>query len=154
MRRLALAGMIVSLMVTSGTSASAANIEKLEAQVSGSTTGVSSFGSCPNGQFRSEMTGTYVTQAGGTGSYRIDVCLFAGGAPVFTITSGTFTITTPKGATLTGTVTGVGNASFIDDELTVTGGTRQFKHVSGSIDWDANGATPNFGTFTASFERR
>jgi hypothetical protein len=81
------------------------------------------------------------------------VCLAFGGI-VFTITSGAFTITTPKGATLTGVVTGVGNATFIDDTLTVTGGTRQFKHVSGTIEWDSSGGSSNVGTFSASFERR
>jgi hypothetical protein len=110
MRRFVVAAIVVIGFSTCiAAPASGAPLAKLEAHVTGVTTGVSSFTACPNGDLRSDMTGTYVTLDGRTGSYHIDVCLAFGGI-VFTITSGAFTITTPKGATLTGVVTGVGNA--------------------------------------------
>ena len=47
--------------------------------------------------------------------------------------TGNFDITTARGATLTGTLVGAENADTIEQALTITGGTKRFRHASGCL---------------------
>ena len=75
--------------------------------------------------------GTYVTSRGRVGRYYFDQCE-AGGYPTYN-ESGTFLITTPQGATVTGTFSYPFDERFNPPtkySLNVTGGTRRYRQVT------------------------
>jgi hypothetical protein len=73
--------------------------------------------------------------------------------------SSTFTITSRTGATLSGTIVGTATSSSFSNTYTVTGGTRQFRNVSGTILATATfslggpGLTDIEGTYVAQLHR-
>jgi hypothetical protein len=70
----------------------------------------------------------------GRGAFHIATCVMIEGAGF--AYAGTFSLTTPHGATVSGTVTGTTNATptaSLDLILTPHEGTREFKRVSGGI---------------------
>jgi hypothetical protein len=79
---------------------------------------------------------TYET-SGGTGTLQIDACVEVEGETNYAY-DGTFTLTTPRGATLIGAMTGTLEPQFIpvpfDAVLTAQTGTRELRRVTGSID--------------------
>jgi hypothetical protein len=93
---------------------------------------------------RQVFDATYDAQAGGAGTFRIDNCVLqpAPDVPQVFPEEGSFVLTTPNGATLTGLVTGT--VSFgdppegarLDFTLVVTDGTEQFQDATGTIALD------------------
>ena len=63
----------------------------------------------------------------------LDICIDVSTDPF--IVTGTFVSTYGNGATLTGTILGVATPSDFSGTETVTGGTGQFSHVTGTIDY-------------------
>jgi hypothetical protein len=90
-----------------------------------------------------------------SGTVAIDSCVDTSGPQPWAI-SATFVFTARNGARLSGTLEGVvrsiPNGFAFDDVFTVTGGTRQFTHVTGTIDVSATATTGPLlavaGTFT------
>ena len=87
------------------------------------------------------------------GSLFIEGCVDTAAVPGgFAYESGTFTLTTRTGAILTGTVSG--EVFPLDLTLTVTDGTRRFRHVSGTIAVEGTLNPDNTtGTLTGSLRR-
>jgi hypothetical protein len=75
---------------------------------------------------------TYTVDAHHTGSLHVDGCVDFTATFDFTY-AGTFVLTAPNGATLTGTATGDDAAAGIHMTLTVAHGTKNFTHVTGTI---------------------
>jgi hypothetical protein len=107
------------------------------------------------------LDGTYQTQKGQSGSFHIDVCPTF--SPEGSQAVGTFTLTSPNGATLTGAVTGVYDISAppsfpFEFTLTAATGTKDLKHATGTIlidglwQFDSN-PSPISGTLAGSLER-
>jgi hypothetical protein len=105
---------------------------------------------------------TYDAEAGGAGTFHIDNCVLLPTPedPAFPV-DGSFVLTAPSGATLTGTVTGTvlfdaSGAAQLDFTLTVTGGTGQFQDVTGTIaldgTWDGNNPGTISGTLVGSLQ--
>jgi len=90
-----------------------------------------------------------------SGTVAIDSCVDTSGLQPWAI-SATFVFTARNGARLSGTLEGlvrsIPNGFAFDDVFTVTGGTRQFTRVTGTIDVSATAATGPLlavaGTFT------
>jgi hypothetical protein len=90
-----------------------------------------------------------------SGTVAIDSCVDTSGLQPWTI-SATFVFTARNGARLSGTLEGlvrsIPNGYAFDDVFTVTGGTRQFTRVTGTIDVGATAAGGPLltvaGTFT------
>jgi hypothetical protein len=133
----------------------------LNREVSGPFTGTTVFDfSTPRCSFVHQVfDATYQAEAGGSGTFHIDTCvsdaLVDGAFPV----DGSFVLTTPSGATLTGSVTGrvFGGPPQLDFTLTVTGGTGQFQGVTGTVGldgtWDANNPGAIAGTLVGSLQQ-
>jgi hypothetical protein len=135
----------------------------LNREVSGPFSGSTSFdfftGGCSF--IHQTLDGSYETQKGQSGSIHIDVCpaFSPGGAEAF----GTFTLTTPHGGNLTGTVTGVYDTSAppsIPFEFTLRAatGTKNLEHATGAILMDGLWQfdalpSPISGTLAGSLER-
>ncbi len=108
----------------------------LNRAVSGPYTGTQTFDFVTGGcTFVHQMFDATYAGDGGQGSFHIDTCVTINGSSFDY--AGTFVVTTPHGATLTGTVTGFTDAalpaSSLDLTLTITHGTRRFEHATGTI---------------------
>jgi hypothetical protein len=104
------------------------------------------------------LDGTYQTEKGQSGSFHIEVCPTF--SPEGSQAVGTFTLTTPHGATLSGTVTGVygiSGPSSVPFEFTLTAaaGTRSLQQAIGTIQMDGIWHFDNSisGTLAGSLER-
>jgi hypothetical protein len=102
------------------------------------------------------LDGTYQTQKGQSGSFHIEVCPTF--SPEGSQAVGTFTLTTPHGATLSGTVTGVygiNAPSSLPFETAATG-TKSLQQAIGTIEmdgiWQFDGNLIS-GTLAGSLER-
>src|SRR5438128_1052196 len=164
MRRLAAAVLVTLTALLGGAApASAKPDATLNREVSGPFTGTSRFdfftGGCSF--IHQAFDGAYQTEKGKSGSFHVDVCPTF--SPGDSRAVGTFTVRTPDGSALTGTVTGVYDASTpprIPFEFTLTAvtGTKGLKHASGTIlmdgvwQFDSNPG-PVSGTLAGSLER-
>jgi hypothetical protein len=150
----------------------------LNRQVSGAFAGTSVFDDdapqCPFGLFVYQVhDATYTTANGRSGSFHLAGCVDV--APIGFSYSGLFVVTTPNGAILNGTVTGViGGTSAtgpcepptpapvaLDFTLALTQGTRSFQHTTGTIHLTGTWCSPLvpfapgpiFGTLTGALQR-
>ena len=166
MRRL----LVVLAIVTTGLvavdlSASAEPITgHLNREVSGPYTGRQSFDiGTPRCSFVHQVfDGSYQADRG-RGAFHIDTCVTIEGSGF--VFAGTFSLTTPHGATVTGTVTGTTDGAVptasLNLTLTPNGGTREFKRVTGEIvlsgvfsnDAGALGHGPTSGTLNGNLQR-
>jgi hypothetical protein len=123
----------------------------LNRHVTGPFTATRSLGpddNCGLWNLRDVIDGTYVTDKGGSGSIRMDVCIDPDADIFNPPAEGTFTLTTARGAALTGTATGtyavtIGCGPFpfppclvatsFTFTLTPATGTRAFQQATGSI---------------------
>jgi hypothetical protein len=174
MRRLAVVLLAVAAgLIALGAPVAAEPDAALNREVSGPFTGMSVFDfSTPACTFVHQVhDATYTTEKGRSGSFNLDGCVVFG--PAGFDYSGLFVVTTPNGAILNGTVTGVvaGGAPPsgpcprvtvpLDFTLALTQGTKNFKHATGSIHltgiWCSSGAPgvpdPISGTLTAALQR-
>ncbi len=78
-----------------------------------------------------------------SGTSVVSICSHGG---FYGVVTGTFVTTANNGATLVGTVSGTADPSGFSGSLTVTGGTKQFSNVTGTIDYVGVPAGP--ATFT------
>lgn len=158
MRRLVavVLAVIVGVGLTASPSSAAPNTQ-LNRRVSGPFEGTTEF------QFGTEgcsfvfqvWEGTYRTAQNKEGTFRLEGCVQASGTFPFT---GTFTLTAPNGAVLTGTVSGSvfggpgGGQAFT---LRVVEGTKNFRRVVGTIlllsTWP--GGSSFSGTLAGSLQR-
>jgi len=104
------------------------------------------------------LDGTYQTEKGQSGSFHIEVCPTV--SPEGSQALGTFTVTSPHGATRSGTVTGVygiSGPSSVPFEFTLTAaaGTRSLQQAIGTIQMDGTWHFDNSisGTLAGSLER-
>jgi hypothetical protein len=127
--------------------ASASAAKTLDREISGPVTGTSTFDlttpTCPAAAHQ-VFDATYTIKKGGTGSFNLDGCT-ALASPVNTLPfSGTFTLTVPDGATMSGTAAGPINpiTGAFSISLTPTGGTSEFANVGGAVNfsgtWNSN----------------
>jgi hypothetical protein len=96
-----------------------------------------------------------------SGTFHLDVCVSTG-SPSFPMT-GTFTVTAPNGAVLSGPANGATDAqtptASLDVTLTVEHATKNFKHARGTIEltgtWsnEVFGSGPTNGTLTGHLHR-
>ena len=157
MRRLAaLLVVVLTAWVGAAAPSAAEPGQSLNREVTGSFTGTSSFDFSAGGcAFVFEAYDlTFQTGRGRPGTLHIEGCVNS--APVvgsFAFESGTFTLTSRTGATLTGTVSG--GVFPIDLTLTVTEGTKRFRRATGTIAVDGTGGPsgPVSGTLTGSLQR-
>jgi hypothetical protein len=140
------------------------NTRHLNREVSGPYTGTQTFDfTTARCSFVHQLfDGSYKADRG-QGAFHIDTCVTIGG-PGFGY-AGTFTLTTPHRAVLTGTVIGTTNASTptasLNLTLTYAHGTREFKRVTGTIvltgvwsnDAGVLGHGPTSGTLTGKLQR-
>jgi hypothetical protein len=164
MRRLAAVLLIATASyVGFATSVAAQPDTSLNREVSGPFTGSTflDFFTTECSLIQQALDGTYQTQKGQSGSFHIDVCPTFG--PGGSLAVGTFTLATPHGATLTGTVTGVYDISAppsfrFEFTLTAATGAKDLKHATGTIlmdglwQFDGN-PRPISGTLAGSLER-
>ena len=129
-----------------GAPATAASGPPLNGEVSGPFTGTTVFDSAPGCSFFHQVfDATYTTRHRRSGSFHLEGCVDF--APVQFVYAGSFVLTTPNRAVLTGTVTGVIGgtpasdpceeptdfATSLDLTLALTQGTKRFKHATGTI---------------------
>jgi hypothetical protein len=152
MGRLAVAIVIaLAALVFTEASAPADSDGVLNRHVTGPFTATSSVtpdDDCGVSNLRDVIDGTYVTEKGGTGSFRIDVCIDLDADVFNPPAEGTFALTTAHGAALTGAATGtyavtIGCGPFpfppclvatsFTFTLTPATGTKAFQHATGSI---------------------
>ncbi len=160
MRRLAAVITIVigSAVLSTPATAAPARLDRLNRQVTGPfiETAQTSLGACPgapnDGHHDHLLSdGTYApAHARRPGKYHLDECLTGSGG--FFDISGTFTITTPHGARISGHFRGTDLGGRIEDTLVVTSGTRQFRRVTGTIKLSGVGF-PALGTLTGNLTR-
>jgi hypothetical protein len=137
-RRFVVVLMLAAGLVLAGTSpVAAAPVKKLNAQLTGSFSGTSTFNFLAGGcEFADQEFEATYSGARGTGSFLIEGCslLAPQGGSVLAHFTGTFRLTTPDGEQLTGTVTGsISTAAELDFTLTITGATgKHFRRVSGT----------------------
>jgi hypothetical protein len=171
MRRLAFLSFAVAAgLIALGAPVAAEPDAGLNREVSGAFSGTSVFdNSTPACSFVHQVhEAAYTTANGRSGSFQLDGCVVSQGL----FYSGVFVLTTPNGAVLNGTVTGfVGGAgpgaclpplipAALNFTLAVTQGTKNFGHVTGTIDlsgtWCAASAGvpgPISGTLTGELQR-
>ena len=141
----AMAAVLVSLG-TPGAPPAAASDQPLNPSVSGPFTGASVFDSTSACRFFHQVyDATYSTKHGRSGSFHLDGCVDF--EPIQFVYAGSFVLTTPNRAVLSGTVTGViggapasdpcedptAFAESLDFTLALTHGTKRFKHATGTI---------------------
>jgi hypothetical protein len=117
----------------------------LNREVSGPFTGTTFFDFPPTCPVAHQVfDATYDAEAGGVGTFHVDTCVLVP-APDATQSfpvAGSFVLTTPSGATLTGLVTGAivfgggPENARLDFTLVVTDGTEQFRDATGTIGLD------------------
>jgi hypothetical protein len=178
MRRLAcfLLGAAAGLMAL-GEPVAAEPDAGLNREVSGPFTGISRFQddapACPFGLFvYQEHDATYTTANRRSGSFNLTGCIDF--APIGLSYSGPFVLTTPNGASLNGTVTGVvggtpatgrcdpptPDAVSLDFTLTLARGTKNFRQTTGTIRLIGTWCSPRvpvapgpvFGTLTGALQ--
>jgi hypothetical protein len=141
MRRIA--AVLVAVVVGVGLAtppASADQARHLNERVSGPVDGTTEFEFGTNGcSFVFQVwQGTYETARGRVGSFRLAGCVEATGDFPFT---GTFILTAPNGAVLTGTVSGTVFGGPGDGQLFTLGlvdGTKDFRNAAGTIQFTGN----------------
>jgi hypothetical protein len=137
MRRLfvVLAFVTVGIVAVAAPASAEPNTGHLNREVSGPYTGRQSFDfTTPGCSFVQQVFNASYQTDQGRGAFHIDTCVTIQGSGF--VYAGTFSLTTPHGATLTGTVTGTTTAvptSSLHLTLTLHKGTREFKHVTGEI---------------------
>ncbi len=165
MRRqlLVVLAVVTTGLVAGALPAAASNAGVLNREVTGPFSGTQSFsftdGKCS--LIHQVFDGSYQAD-GGSGAFHIDTCVTVGGTLPFPFQySGTFSLTTPHDATLTGTATGstsgaTPNAS-LDLTLMLHQGTRVFRHVTGTIVlsgvWNGTFSGPISGTLTGELQK-
>ncbi len=147
MRRVLVLVLAVGLLVLAGAHPVGAAPRSINRRISGPFAGATHYEFTTAGcSFVHQLhDATYTIAKGTSGSFHLDGCVDIG--PTGFEYTGTFTLTTPKGAVLTGTVTGTvlsgeptsnpcapnESPGPLDFTLTVTHGTAGFKRASGSI---------------------
>lgn len=138
MRRLLLVLAIVTIgIVAVAVPATAApNTGHVNREVSGPYTGRQSFDfTTARCSFVHQVFDASYQTDHGRGAFHLDTCVTIQGSGF--VYAGTFRLTTPHGATLTGTVSGTTNAATptasLHLTLTLRQGTREFKRVTGEI---------------------
>jgi len=142
---------VLALVIGMPAGAHAASNDALNRSVSGTVAGTVTRGFAPDCfivTFTFDLTVT--TAKPHNGSLTVDECIvfLSCGPPgpdcVFVrFGVGTFTFTLPSGAALTGTAQDSEEGNDVEIAMTVTSGTRSFKHVTGTLD-----LTGTFGTIT------
>jgi hypothetical protein len=166
MRRLfvVLATVTIGLVAVAVPASAEPNTARLNHEVSGPYTGIQTFDfSTAHCSFVHQVfDGSYKADRG-RATFHIDACVTIGGAGFGYV--GTFTLTTPHRAVLTGSVTGTTNAATptasLSLTLTLDHGTREFKHVTGTIvlsgvwsnDAGVLGHGPTSGALTGKLQR-
>jgi hypothetical protein len=138
MRRLlvVLAIATIGIVAVAVPASAAPNTGHLNREVSGPYIGRQSFDfTTARCSFVHQVFNASYQAAHGHGAFHIDTCVTIQGSRF--VYAGTFSLTTPHGATLTGAVTGTTNAAAptasLHLTLTLHQGTREFEHVTGEI---------------------
>jgi hypothetical protein len=179
MRRLALVlALAAAALLAFGAPTAAEPDASLHREVSGPFTGTSRFlddaPQCPFGLFVYQVhDATYTTANNRAGSFNLAGCIDF--LPIGFSYSGSFVVTTPNGAILNGTVTGVVGGTpatgpcdpptvpvSLDFTLAPTQGTKNFNHVTGTIRLIGTWCSPRvpvapgpiFGTLTGALLRQ
>jgi hypothetical protein len=154
MRRLGLSFVIALMVVAAvGAPGAAEPNDQLNREVSGPSAGTTAydFFSPPCSFIHQVFDGSYETVQGFSGTFHIDVCItFGGPGDPDAEAVGSFGLTTPRDALLTGAVTGLFDFDPptpapwpFEFTLTPMTGTKAFQHVTGTMlltaKWDGGG---------------
>ena len=137
MRRVVLVVLVALVAIAAPTTADAAPARALNAKASGVVTGTGTVTSTFDFLGVQHFDLTIDTSRRRNSLLTMDVCIihisFPPGGEIARFGVGTFALTVPSGATLTGTLTTGQGRTDVRFDLTVTSGTRHLRRVTGTL---------------------